>query len=101
MNPSWVKELASRLNLTITESVYNLDILFQPPMEIKTYTLKHTQKISLRCSVAATELRIWIMSQVLIPTFTLAKFELNKNLKQAPGELFSHHFLTLEEKTAK
>lgn len=31
----------------------------------------------------------------------MAKFELNKNLKQAPGELFSHHVLTLEEQTAK
>lgn len=90
----------SRLNLTITESVYNLDILLQPPMEIKMYTLKHKKNL-LRFSVAATELRIWITSQVLIPTFTMAKFELNKNLKQAPGELFSHHVLTLEEQTAK
>lgn len=100
MKPSWVNELVSRVNLAITESVYNLDILFQPPMEIKMYTLKH-KKLSLWCSVAAAELRMWIMRQVLIPTFTMAKFELNKNLKQAPSELFSHHVLTLEEQTAK
>lgn len=50
----------------------SLDILFHLTMAVKIDTLNHTT-VSVRDSVAATELGIWT-SQVLIPRFTVAEW---------------------------